>query len=473
LKIKNQLIIIIVAFIVILVIINLSILYTDQQATILSNDQAIASKIEKGVSNLNHVADFYYLYQQVSQLSDWQSNITALNGYVTELNSTDNNRTEISNKLLTDIQAVDNAFNYSASYLQKTSRNEALRTNPEFQAIYGGLSDQLQNLSNDSSELSQTLTQQDDILERANIDLIITSLIAFALFLIASYYIMFRRTLKSISEIEKGVKVIATGNFDYSVKTNTNDELEDLSESINQMTIQLKSITTKLKEQERMAAIGQTAGMVGHDLRNPLQALIGQAYLLEDELGSLPNGQSKENLKESIQVISEQISYMNKIVSDLQTFVKPVEAKKEQVNIKQLISNVMIGIEIPNGIELQTRVQDSLTVNADPQLLKRVLINLISNAVQAMSNGGTLTITGLIASDGKVLLTVKDTGVGIPEDIKPKIFTPLFTTKSRGQGFGLAVCKRVIEAQGGTITFESQEGKGTEFIIELPSRQPL
>ncbi len=110
-----------------------------------------------------------------------------------------------------------------------------------------------------------------------------------------------------------------------------------------------------------------------------------------------------------------------------------------------------------------------LIVKADVQLLKRVLINLVTNAVQAMPEGGELTIKAQTNNNKKIQITVEDTGSGIPEEIKPKIFTPLFTTKSKGQGFGLAVCKRVIEAQNGTISFESEEGKGTKFIIELPA----
>ena len=158
---------------------------------------------------------------------------------------------------------------------------------------------------------------------------------------------------------------------------------------------------------------------------------------------------------------------MDKIVSDLQTFVKPVEAQMQIINLKPLITSLFAQTEIPKNIQANIEVQEALIVEADPQLLKRVLINLVTNAVQAMPEGGELTIEAQ-AKDKKVQIIVEDTGTGIPEEIKPKIFTPLFTTKSKGQGFGLAVCKRVIEAQYGTITFESQVGKGTKFIVELP-----
>ena len=103
----------------------------------------------------------------------------------------------------------------------------------------------------------------------------------------------------------------------------------------------------------------------------------------------------------------------------------------------------------------------------DPDLLKRILGNLVTNAIQAMPNGGDLSIRVFREID-EVVLVVEDTGVGIPDEVKPKLFTPLFTTKSKGQGFGLAVVKRATEALGGTINFESQKGKGTKFVLRFP-----
>ncbi len=174
---------------------------------------------------------------------------------------------------------------------------------------------------------------------------------------------MFRHTLKAISELDKGFKTIGTGDFDHEVKTGTNDELEELSDSLNTMRIQLKTITKQLRDQERLAGIGETAGMVGHDLRNPLQSIVSDVYLIEEELKTLQDRQSKENIQESIQSIADQISYMDKIVSDLQTFVKPVDVKKELVNAKQLILNAMHVIEVPANIKYTLAVEDNLTVN--------------------------------------------------------------------------------------------------------------
>ncbi len=228
--------------------------------------------------------------------------------------------------------------------------------------------------------------------------------------------------------------------------------------------------TKQLKDSERLVTIGQTAGMVGHDLRNPLQTVIGELYLAKNEVKSLSEGEVKSNLQESIQVIEEQAVYMDKIVSDLQAFVQPVKIDKKPLRLKELVNNVLASVAAPNNIIVKTKIDsDFPQIKADLHLMRRVLINLVTNSMQAMPDGGKLTLTGKVNPEGQVLVTVQDTGVGIADSIKNQIFTPLFTTKPRGQGFGLAVCKRVIEAHGGTISFESTAGKGTKFSIQFPA----
>jgi signal transduction histidine kinase len=208
--------------------------------------------------------------------------------------------------------------------------------------------------------------------------------------------------------------------------------------------------------------------MVGHDLRNPLQTITGELYLAKAEVNSLEAGTAKANLQDSLRIIEEQANYMDKIVSDLQAFVQPIKIDKVPFSLKELVTAVIESITIPPNIKVKTRIPRGFPqIKADFQLLKRVLINLVTNSVQAMPEGGKITLTAKVDSEGHVLISVKDTGIGIPEEIKPQIFTPLFTTKPRGQGFGLAVCKRVIEAHGGTISFESKKSKGTKFTIQF------
>ncbi len=227
--------------------------------------------------------------------------------------------------------------------------------------------------------------------------------------------------------------------------------------------------TKLLKDSERLAAIGQTAGMVGHDIRNPLQAIIGEVFLANSEITSLPECDEKTNLLESLNMIKQNIEYMNKIVLDLQDFAKPLNPYPEETNIEKMIQELLTRDSVPANIQTEAKIEsDARIITADSAYMKRILGNLVSNAVQAMPSGGKLTVQAY-REKSAVVISVQDNGVGIGEDAKEKLFTPLFTTKAKGQGFGLAVVKRLTEALGGTVTFESQEGKGTTFTIIMPA----
>lgn len=226
--------------------------------------------------------------------------------------------------------------------------------------------------------------------------------------------------------------------------------------------------TKKLGNSERLAAIGETAGMVGHDIRNPLQSIIGELYLARTNLTSLPDSHAIEDLKENIGYIEDQIIYVNKIVQDLQDYAKMPQPQLHETDLEKTVQDVLSSMNIPDTITVSYSLEAGFPkINTDPVFLKRILTNLTSNAIQATPNGGKLDITAT-CKDKKVFITVEDTGVGIPDDVKEKLFKPLFTTKSKGQGFGLAVVKKLIEALEGKVTVESQLGRGTRFTLEFP-----
>ncbi|MCW4019398.1 MAG: PAS domain S-box protein [Candidatus Bathyarchaeota archaeon] len=243
---------------------------------------------------------------------------------------------------------------------------------------------------------------------------------------------------------------------------------EELARYTRELEALVEERTKKLNEAERLAAVGQTAGMVGHDIRNPLQSIIGEIFLAEAELKTLPDSKEKANLKESCASIARSVDYINKIVLDLQDYARPLKPVAQETNLKDVIEETLEKGVIAQNISVSSKVSENVAVfNVDSTFLKRVLDNLVINAVQAMPNGGKLVITAR-KEKNKVVIKVEDDGVGIPEEIKPKLFTPLFTTKSKGQGFGLPVVKRLTEALNGTITVESQEGKGTKFTVKIP-----
>jgi PAS domain S-box-containing protein len=247
------------------------------------------------------------------------------------------------------------------------------------------------------------------------------------------------------------------------------DALVKVEVFANQMEDLAAERAMKLKDAERLATIGTTAGMVGHDIRNPLQAIVGDLYLLECDLASMPEGGAKEGMKESLAAIKKSVDYINKIVLDLQDYARPIKPVRQETDFEKLCSDALFTNDFPKNIDVTYYVdEEAKKFFADPELVKRILTNLVNNAVQAMPKGGKLEIQAQ-KEDGEVVLTVQDSGVGVSPEHKDKLFTPLFTTKSKGQGFGLAVVKRMTEALRGTVTFESEEGKGTKFIVRLPA----
>jgi PAS domain S-box-containing protein len=231
-----------------------------------------------------------------------------------------------------------------------------------------------------------------------------------------------------------------------------------------------KHLEMQLQQSEHLAAIGATAGMVSHDIRNPLQAIANEVYLVKTDLTSVPESDAKKNVQESLEEIGKNVSYISKIVADLQDYARPIKPVAMEIDLETVIEDFLLKTDFPLRIKVSCHVEkDSKKIVVDADMLKRILGNLISNAVQAMPDGGKLDIHAY-REGGDHIIAVKDNGNGIPEEAKDKLFMLLFTTKNTGHGFGLAVIKRMTEALGGTVSFESQEGKGTTFIIRLPPR---
>ena len=280
---------------------------------------------------------------------------------------------------------------------------------------------------------------------------------------VASYWVLHK------DNNGKPVAIIEVNN-DITELKKAEEKLEDYRRNLEKL---VEERTKQLKDAERLAAIGATAGMVGHDIRNPLQAMTSDVYLAKTDLASTSESEEKKNALESLDEIEKNISYINKIVQDLQDFARPLKPVAKETDTQNLIADLLSKNGVPKDVEVEVKVKKQAnTIMADSDILKRILGNLLTNAIQAMPQGGKLSIQAY-KKENNSIIEVIDTGVGIPKDVKEKLFTPLFTTKSKGQGFGLAVVKRMTESLGGTVTFESEEGKGTKFILCLPPPKEL
>jgi len=256
-----------------------------------------------------------------------------------------------------------------------------------------------------------------------------------------------------------------------SVAIPGDDEIARLSQDIEGMLKTLREYQNRMKETERMVSIGATATMVGHDLRNPLQVVVMLTDLIKKKINRLSDDEQHQEIERLTNRIKEQATYMNKIVSDLQGLTKGLSLEIEDVYLVEMVEGILESVQIPENIFSQVYFEEDFPeIFADKAKIQRVLTNLIINAIQSMQTGGELVVRG--HKDGKkVCISVIDTGCGITKPNLDKIFDPLFTTKAKGTGLGLTVCKRIVEAHSGEIFVKSHQGVGTMFTIFLPIKQ--
>jgi PAS domain S-box-containing protein len=273
---------------------------------------------------------------------------------------------------------------------------------------------------------------------------------------------------------EKGKPLfMAATAADITERKRMEDELkrysEHLEELVEQRTRKLKEAHEQLLKTERLAAIGELATMVAHDLRNPLTSIRNAGFYIKNSCPARATGECKTAL-EMLDIIDQEIIFTNNIINHLLDFAAKRPLQKKKQNINSLIDDSLKRIHIPQNINVERKYTKKATAAVDEKQLERVFINLTRNAVQAMPNGGILTITTNETKD-HIEIAFTDTGTGIQKENMNKLFSPLFTTKAKGIGIGLAICKKIVEQHGGTIEARSKAGQGTTFTIKLLKKE--
>ena len=236
-----------------------------------------------------------------------------------------------------------------------------------------------------------------------------------------------------------------------------------LKDMVDERTRELQDAQEELISREKLAMLGRLAGGVSHELRNPLATITNAVYFLQMTLAD-----ADETTREYLQIIATQVQDAAKIISDLLSFSRETPADRQSILPAQLGARIWERCAPPKNVKIVTHLPPDLPpVFVDPQQMTQVLENLVTNAYQAMPQGGKLTVKAR-ASQNEVYLSIADTGEGIAEENLGKLFEPLFTTKPRGIGLGLALSKMLVEANGGSIDVESKEGEGTTFTLILP-----
>ena len=222
---------------------------------------------------------------------------------------------------------------------------------------------------------------------------------------------------------------------------------------------ELKALESQAELRKRLSSLGEMSAGIAHELRNPLGVIAGYTKLLSRKADAA--------LIPTVEAISREIEVMDRIISDFLSFARPVELTLSKINLSEIISSCVSSIAgVSGSVEVLLDIDKSVFISGDEILLRQAFTNLIQNAADAMKDGGKLSF-GYAKAGSYAEITVSDTGHGIPEGIKDKIFLPFYTTKEKGTGLGLAIVHKIITSHGGTIHVDSTSS-GTTFRLKLP-----
>ena len=342
----------------------------------------------------------------------------------------------------------------------------------------------------------QSFTKEFSKRERKNIDVILKmsmNMLLFALMTILMLGIILniklaRSIATPIRKLERVTKKVASGDFSEVIEVKGKDEITSLEISFNQMEDRLKDTLSSLElaiknlhekqeqlvEAEKLASLGRIAAGVAHEINNPLAIVNEKAGLIQDILETLGDSQNKEKFSNLTDGIISSVNRCRAITHRLLVFARKMDVTIETMDLNESIREVkeFLGKEILfKSIRFEMNLMEGLPqINSDKGQLEQVFLNIMKNAIDAVEEGGLVTVSTGTKDEDTVCVSIRDNGTGIPDDKLKQIFEPFFTTKGRekGTGLGLFVSYGIMKKLGGSIIVESGVDKGTTFIIDIP-----
>ncbi|MBZ5704399.1 MAG: HAMP domain-containing protein [Acidobacteriia bacterium] len=283
------------------------------------------------------------------------------------------------------------------------------------------------------------------------------------------------RVTRPVEQLAAAAREVAAGNWNTQVEVSSSDELGELAESFNRMTHELLDQKERLVQTERVAAWRELARRLAHELKNPLFPLQLTVENLIRAREQTPE-QFEEVLRESSSTLLAEISNLKTIISRFSEFSRMPQPQFQRVQLNEVVANVarlfQAQLRAPDraAIDCQLQLAEPMEpIAADPELLHRAISNLVLNAMDAMPQGGTLQLRTRQQED-RAYVEISDTGTGLTPEECERLFTPYYTSKEHGTGLGLAIVQSVVSDHGGRISVQSQAGRGTTFVIELPRK---
>lgn len=276
---------------------------------------------------------------------------------------------------------------------------------------------------------------------------------------------------RNIQTVLLGAERLAAGEMERRVPDLGRNEIGQIGRAFNKMADGLVEAQSRQIQAERLAAVGQAAASVGHDLRNPLGAIRNATHYIKRRVteGELA---SNERVMRFFEIIDKELDSSAKIIGDLLDFARDRRLNVSACPLRPLVADALSVVAPPRPMKIENRIPEDLpVVSVDKDQLRQALVNLLQNASEAVpeDRAGHILITAE-ADAAQVTLAIKDNGAGIPEKERARIFEPFFTTKNKGTGLGLSITNGIIERHGGSIHVTSEVGEGTTFHIHLPLR---
>ena len=277
-----------------------------------------------------------------------------------------------------------------------------------------------------------------------------------------------RSFIRPIFALMQGTQAIAAGRLDSRVEIAGNDEFHELGDAFNGMADRLVDLQDDVRKQERQAMFGRIAAGLVHDISHPIQNIGNSCKLI------LKLGDDQEYRDTFRRTVDREFATIKRVLEDLRNLARPIPLERFPVDVNRSVKDTldsMQALATSAGLVLDGRFcAQTVFVDGDVFALGRVYRNLIVNAIEATSPGGTVIVSTEIMGD-HVRISVQDTGVGIPRERLGAIFEDFNTTKRRGLGLGLAISRKIVEQLDGKIAVESEVGEGTTFVMEFPKTE--